>query len=146
MIWYLLKTNGSIAKRAVPKAMHFIWSCWPMTSQVVVSGMAVEVEPSCQYSITFCCCAIKSAKYSLIFLCHSAFKGIKKKICLFYRSKHIRLAILLKHDWSTYIWQIKNCTNEIWPKQNTNNIISSTLAGLQILFILKSFKHVVTTL
>lgn len=29
-----------------------------MTSQVVVSGMAVEVEPSCQYSITFCCCAM----------------------------------------------------------------------------------------
>jgi len=27
-----------------------------MTSEADVGGMAVEVETSCQYSITFCCC------------------------------------------------------------------------------------------
>jgi len=29
---------------------------WPVTSGVDVGGMAVEVEPSHQYSISFCCC------------------------------------------------------------------------------------------
>ena len=31
-----------------------LW-CWPMMSEADVGGMAVEVEPSHQYSITFCC-------------------------------------------------------------------------------------------
>ena len=31
--------------------------CWPTTSEVAVSGMAVEIEPSHQYSITLCGCA-----------------------------------------------------------------------------------------
>ena len=30
--------------------------CWPMTSEVDAGGMAVEVEHSHQYFITFCCC------------------------------------------------------------------------------------------
>ena len=42
--------------RAALKVMHPILSCWLMLSEVNVSGMAEEVEPSCQYSITFCCC------------------------------------------------------------------------------------------
>ena len=29
---------------------------WRMTSEEDAGGMAVEVECSCQYSITFCCC------------------------------------------------------------------------------------------
>ena len=29
--------------------------CWPMMSEADVGGMAVEVEPSYQYSITVCC-------------------------------------------------------------------------------------------
>ena len=42
--------------RAALKVMHPILSCWLMLSEVNVSGMAEEVEPSCQYSVTFCCC------------------------------------------------------------------------------------------
>jgi len=30
--------------------------CQPMTSDAAVSCMAAEVEPSHQYSITYCCC------------------------------------------------------------------------------------------
>ena len=30
--------------------------CWPTTSEAHVGGMAVEIEPSHQYSTTFCCC------------------------------------------------------------------------------------------
>jgi len=29
--------------------------CWPTTSEVDVGDIAVEVEPSCQYSVKFCC-------------------------------------------------------------------------------------------
>ena len=29
--------------------------CWPITSEANVGGMAVEVEPSDQYSVMFCC-------------------------------------------------------------------------------------------
>jgi len=29
--------------------------CWPMMSEVDAGGMAVEVEASHQYSMTFCC-------------------------------------------------------------------------------------------
>ena len=41
--------------RAAPKVMPPVLLCWPMTSEAGAGGMAVEVEPSCQYSITFCC-------------------------------------------------------------------------------------------
>ena len=41
--------------RAVPKVIPPILLCWPMTSEANGGGVAVEVEPSQQYSITFCC-------------------------------------------------------------------------------------------
>ena len=42
--------------RSALKVTPPILLCWPMTSEVSVSGLAVEVEPSCQYSVTCCCC------------------------------------------------------------------------------------------
>ena len=42
------------ATRAVPTVMPPLLLCWTMKSVVDVGGLAVEVEPSCQYSITFC--------------------------------------------------------------------------------------------
>lgn len=42
--------------RAAPKVMPLILWCWPTTSEVDVSVMAVEAESSHQYSIMFCCC------------------------------------------------------------------------------------------
>ena len=44
--------------RAVPKVMLPILLHWSMTSEVDVGGMAVEVEQSYLYSITFCYCVI----------------------------------------------------------------------------------------
>ena len=37
------------------KVMPSILFCWPTMSDVDVGGMAVEAEPSHQYSVTFCC-------------------------------------------------------------------------------------------
>ena len=46
--------------RAAPKVVTppilFILLYWPKISEAGVDGMAVEVEPSHQYSITFCFC------------------------------------------------------------------------------------------
>ena len=49
------KCTSSPGIRAAPKVMPPILSCWPMMSEVDADGMAVEVEPPHQYSITFCC-------------------------------------------------------------------------------------------
>ena len=35
---------------------------WPMTSEADVGAMAVEVEPSHQYSVTFCCCVTDGSR------------------------------------------------------------------------------------
>lgn len=35
--------------------MHLILLRWPTMSEAYVAGMTVEVEPSCQFSIQFCC-------------------------------------------------------------------------------------------
>ena len=40
---------------AALKVMSFILLCGPTTSEIDVGGMAVEAEPSLQYSIIFCC-------------------------------------------------------------------------------------------
>jgi len=36
--------------------------CWPMMSEEHVGGVAVEVEPSHQYCITFCFCVTEAAE------------------------------------------------------------------------------------
>lgn len=38
-----------------PKVMCPMLPYWPMMSEVEVGVIEVEVEPSCQHSITFCC-------------------------------------------------------------------------------------------
>ena len=48
--------------RAAMRVMLPILLCWPMMSEANVSDMAVEVEPSCQYSITFCCCVTDGSR------------------------------------------------------------------------------------
>jgi len=40
---------------AAPKVMPPSLLRWPTMSEVSVGGMAIGVEPFCQYSITFCC-------------------------------------------------------------------------------------------
>ena len=41
--------------RAAPEVKPPILLCWPTMSDAVVSALAVEAEPSHQYSITCCC-------------------------------------------------------------------------------------------
>jgi len=48
--------------KTAPKVMPPIVLCWPMTPEVDAGGMAVEVEPSHQYSIVYCCCATDGSR------------------------------------------------------------------------------------
>ena len=41
--------------RPALKVMALILLCWLTMSETDVGGMAVGVEPSHQYSVTFCC-------------------------------------------------------------------------------------------
>jgi len=43
--------------RAAPQVILPILLSWSTTAEVDVDGMAVEAVPSCQYPVTFCCCA-----------------------------------------------------------------------------------------
>lgn len=38
-----------------PQIMPPILLCWTTMSEADGDGMTVEVEPCCQYSVTFCC-------------------------------------------------------------------------------------------
>jgi len=51
-----------IYARVALKLMPPILLCWPMTSKADVGDMAVEAEPSCQYSVKFCCCATDDSR------------------------------------------------------------------------------------
>jgi len=55
-------TEGSKNTRASLKVMSPILLCWPMASEVDAGGMAVGVEPSHQYSITFYCHVVVAAE------------------------------------------------------------------------------------
>ena len=48
--------------RAAPKLMPPILLCWPTTSEANVVDMAVEVEPSRQYSVKFRCRATDGSR------------------------------------------------------------------------------------
>ena len=43
----------SISHKPEGEYLEYFWS---MTSEADVGCMTVEAEPSCQYSVTFCCC------------------------------------------------------------------------------------------
>ena len=51
----ILRWNVDWTTRAALKVMPPILLCWPMTSEVEAGTTAVEVESSCQYSVTFWC-------------------------------------------------------------------------------------------
>jgi len=48
--------------RAAPKGILPIFLCWPTMSEADVGGIAVEVKPSHQYPITFCCCVADGSR------------------------------------------------------------------------------------
>ena len=48
--------SREILYKGAPKVKPPILLYWSMTSEVYVGGLAVEAEPSHQYSTTFCCC------------------------------------------------------------------------------------------
>ena len=48
--------------KAALKVVPPIFLFWSMTSEADVGHLAIEVEPSHQYSITFCCCAMDGSR------------------------------------------------------------------------------------
>ena len=48
--------------RATAKLMPPILLCWPTTAEANVVDMAVEVDPSRQYSVKFCCRATDDSR------------------------------------------------------------------------------------
>jgi len=44
------------------KVMPPILLYWPIVSEMKVVGMAIDVEASHQYSVTFCCCATDGSR------------------------------------------------------------------------------------
>jgi len=48
--------------RTILKELHPSLLCWHMMSEADVGGMAVDIEPSHQYSITHCCCATEGSR------------------------------------------------------------------------------------
>ena len=55
MFCYLYVNDTVHFVRAAPKIMPPILLCWPAMTEADIGGMAVEAEPSHQYSIIFCC-------------------------------------------------------------------------------------------
>ena len=47
---------------AAPKVMPRILLCWPSSSEADDGEIAVETEPSHQYSIKFCCHAMDGSR------------------------------------------------------------------------------------
>ena len=54
--------NLLLITRTAPKVMPPILLCWPTTTEADVGDMTVEVEPSQQYSIKFCCRATDDSR------------------------------------------------------------------------------------
>jgi len=50
--------NMRVASKLIPPVLL----CWPTTSEADVGDMAVEVEPSCHYSVKFCCRATNESR------------------------------------------------------------------------------------
>ena len=48
--------------RAALKVVSPILLCWPMTPEADVGGVAIEIEPFCQYSIIFCFCVTDGSR------------------------------------------------------------------------------------
>jgi len=59
-IW-LIQAFSIAVMRAAPKVMLPNLLCWPVMSEAD-GGMAVEVEPSLQYSVTCCCCVTDGSR------------------------------------------------------------------------------------
>jgi len=88
--------------------MPLMLLCCPKLSEVDVGGMAVEVESSCQYSITFCCCVTGGSRGAVWQKCHLEWK------CMW--SKHVELTSSTWEKNSTY-WHSLMLAEHLWrPK------------------------------
>ena len=91
--------------KAAPKVMPPISLCWLVTSELDVGGMAVEVEPSQIYSITFCCHVTDGSRGA--FWQNGVWHGSedKEKVCHWIplcrkNGTHWHSLMLAEHLWS----------------------------------------------
>jgi len=56
------KWRFQLTMRTALTVMSPILLCWPTVSEADDGGWAVEVEPSHQYSIMFCCCVMDGSR------------------------------------------------------------------------------------
>ena len=61
--WYVTESKDYMM--VAPKLMPPVLFCWHTTSKADAGVMAVEVEPSHQYSIPSCCCAADGSKVAV---------------------------------------------------------------------------------
>ena len=61
-VWSVPLVTPCIYTRTVPKLIPPILLCWLTTSEANIVDMAVEVEPSRQYSVKFCCRATDDSR------------------------------------------------------------------------------------
>jgi len=65
-VYYIhIHAHTHIYMRAALKAVPSTLLCWHMMSEADV-GVTVEVEPSHQYSITFCCCCVTDGSRGVV--------------------------------------------------------------------------------
>jgi len=63
MLWLQRDSNDQINHTMVVlKVMPPTLLCWPMNSEVDVGDMVVEVEPSLQYFVIYCCHATDGSR------------------------------------------------------------------------------------
>ena len=67
--------------RVAPKVMPPVLSSSSTTSEADVGGMAIEDEPSCQYSVIFCCCVTDGSMRGSLTKWHLTWSAYAKKVC-----------------------------------------------------------------
>ena len=79
--WLRPRCDTDRYMRAAPKVIPPILWYWPMMSDMDVGGMAVEAEPSQEYSITFHCCVTDGSRRDSLTKWHLTFSAYEAKVC-----------------------------------------------------------------
>lgn len=56
----------TIYMSAAMKVMPAVLLCWPVKSEADAGDVAVDIEPSCKYSVMFCCHMIAELHYQTL--------------------------------------------------------------------------------
>jgi len=109
---------------------------WLMTLEANVAGMAVEVEPSHQHSVTYCCCAIGSSRGAVWqngFWCGRAYEAkVKKWHPLTFANACWMFMETRQWMWALVWWWVVHFSNDAVKRVLVQNFVS---APCRFLFI-----------